>query len=101
MPYLPEVPQHHGDATRIVERGFGFGLTDNCIYSGRSLAARRVERPWFRLVNVRDMIAKNAFGGGTSRNRTRSDLHYRPLCVGFDVIRRFVRGETILEQLAE
>ena len=55
MPHLPEVPQHHGDATRIVERGFGFGLTDNCIYSGRSLAARSVERPWFHLVNVRDL----------------------------------------------
>ena len=40
MPHLPEVPQHHDDATRIVERGFGFGLTDNCTHSGRSQAAR-------------------------------------------------------------
>ena len=101
MPYLPEVPQHHDDATRIVERGFGFGMTDNCIYRGRLLAARRLERSWFHLMNVRDMIAKNAFGGGTSRNRTRSDLHYGPLRIRLNVIRRFVRGVTIFEQLAE
>ena len=56
MPYLPEVPQHHGDATRIVERGFG--LTDNCTCSGLLLAARRVERPRFHLMNVRDMMRK-------------------------------------------